>query len=250
MDWLYLNLLLSIQTFLTWCPWLDFFTDSFFLQFIILYTAYLIYSTNNLYFVLFYLFLEIFYIGVFLSVYNLELFTAFLWLTECVIIFISILFLFYLNVYGNINKINFNIYSFKYFGIYFGFFLFSSLISFSHEYEDSGFLDLNLYLYWDDYYEALSNFRLNDTFGLYISYYIINSFEFILIGVLLLLGSVVCVNLNKFSKDFKSFNYYDLLTLFDFFDDFIKFFFLRKQNLVDQENHIPATKMYKKKVKK
>lgn len=86
-----------------------------------MYTIYLIYCTNNLYFVLFYLFLEFFYFGLFLALYNLELFTAFLWLTECVIVFVSILFLFYLNVYGNVNKTNMNIYSFKYFGVYVGF---------------------------------------------------------------------------------------------------------------------------------
>jgi hypothetical protein len=39
---------------------------------------YIIYSTSNLYFVLFYLFIEFFFFGIFLAVYNLELFTAFL----------------------------------------------------------------------------------------------------------------------------------------------------------------------------
>lgn len=86
---------------------------------------YLIYSTNNLYFSLFYLFIIFFYFGVFLSLYNLELFTAFLWLTECVIVFVSILFLFYLNVYGNVNKMNIIIFSFKYYGLFLSFILFS-----------------------------------------------------------------------------------------------------------------------------
>jgi ABC-type transport system involved in multi-copper enzyme maturation permease subunit len=91
---------------------------------------------------------------------------------------------------------------------------------------------------------------MNDIFGLYISYYILNSFEFILIGVLLLIGSIVCVNLNKFNRNLRANNYYELLTLFDFFDDFVKFFFMRKQNLTDQTIHPSATRIFKKKVSK
>ena len=67
------------------------------------------------------MFIIFFLFGLFLSLFNMDLFTAFLWLTECVIVFISILFLFYLNVYGNVNKINLIIYSYKYFGVYLGF---------------------------------------------------------------------------------------------------------------------------------
>lgn len=88
---------------------------------------------------------------------------------------------------------------------------------------------------------------MNDFFSLYLSYYFINSLEFVLLGSLLLYVSLVCVNLNKFNKNFKLNNYYDLFTVFDFFFDFINFFFLRKQNLVDQENHAAATRVFKKK---
>ena len=91
---------------------------------------------------------------------------------------------------------------------------------------------------------------MNDFYGLYISYYIINSLEFILVGLLLLFVSLVCVNLNKFNKNFKLNNYYNLFTIFDFFFDFINFFFLRKQNLVDQENNPSATRVFKKKISK
>jgi len=191
-----------------------------------------------------------FYFGVFLAIYNLELFTAFLWLTECVIVFVSILFLFYLNVYGNVNKLNINIFSFKYYGLYFSFFV-SSLI-FINPSELEYYLPINFenFLLWDNYYEALNNNKMNDLFGIYISYYLINSFEFMVIGLLLLIASLVSVNLNKFNRTIKANNYYDLLTLFDFFDDFVKFIFMRKQNLVDQEISSTSTKMFKKKVTK
>lgn len=208
---------------------------------------YSIYYTNNLYFILFYIFIIFFLFGLFIALYNLELFTAFLWLTECVIVFISVLFLFYLNVYGNIIKINLKIYSFKYFGVYLGFFLLSTWLNILSELELNYFIGFNTYSLWDNFYESLFNSRMNDFFSLYLSYYLINSIEFVLVGLLLLLASLVCVNLNKFNKNYKLNNYYDLFTVFDFFFEFINFFFLRKQNLIDQENHVASTKVFRKK---
>lgn len=231
-------------------PFLNFLNDFFFLQFIILYILYNIYYTNNLYFILFYIFIIFFLIGLFISLYNLELFTAFLWLTECVIVFISVLFLFYLNVYGNIFKINMKIYSFKYLNVYAGFFCLTTLMTFYFELENLFINELNSILIWENYYESLFNSKMNDFYGLYISYYLINSFEFVLIGFLLLFASLVCVNLNKFNKNFKLNNYYDLFTIFDFFFEFVNFFFLRKQNLVNQENSSSSTRVFKKKIKK
>lgn len=246
MDWT--NYILNIINL--WWPWINVLNETFILQFFILYTFYLIYSTNNLYFSLFYVFILFFYFGVFLSIFNLELFTAFLWLTECVIIFVSVLFLFYLNVYGNVNKLNINIFSFKYYGLFFSFFLISFIYISPSELEFYLPEELNSIFLWDDYYEALNNSKMNDLFGLYISYYFINSFEFIIIGLLLLIASVVCVNLNKFNRNIKANNYYELITLFDFFEDFVKFIFMRKQNLVDQAISPTSTKMFKKKVTK
>ena len=246
LDWL--NFFTNIVNI--WWPWINILNESFLIQFLIIYSMYLIYSTNSLYFILFYLFIIFFYFGIFLSIYNLELFTAFLWLTECVIVFVSILFLFYLNVYGNVNKNNNVIYSFKYYGLFLFFIIFSLSLNFNYELENFIYKELQIYFYWDDYYEALFNNKMNDLFGLFISYYYINSFEFIIIGILLLIASLVCVNLNKFTRNVKSNNYYDLLTLFDFFDDFVKFLFLRKQNLVDQTVSSTSTRIFKKKISK
>lgn len=191
-----------------------------------------------------------FYFGLILGFYNLELFTAFLWLTECVIVFISALFLFYLNVYGNLNKINLNLYSFKYLGIVFGFFLLTFFIIFPFNFEFFLPFDLNINYYWDDYYESLNNYLMNDVYGLYNSYYILNSFEFIMIGLLLLFASIICVNLSKFNKNLKINNYYELLTLYDFFNDFVNFLFMRKQNLTNQTISNASTRIFKKKINK
>ena len=211
---------------------------------------YLIYSTNNLYFILFYLFIIFFYFGLFLSLYNLELFTAFLWLTECVIVFVSILFLFYLNVYGNINKNNIIIFSYKYYGLFISLLVTVFMYVNSTEIEFYNYSELFYSIFWDDYYESLWNNKMNDLFGIYISYYIFNSFEFLIVGLLLLIASVVCVNFNKFNRNIKSNNYYELISLFDFFEDFVKFVFLRKQNLLDQSISSSSTRMFKKKISK
>lgn len=182
-----------------------------------------------------------------MSFFNLELFTAFLWLTECVIVFVSVLLLFYLNVFGDSSKINFTFFSFKYFGFFISFFILITVFSQPSEFEF--FIPENFkinYLY-EDYYESLSNDRLNDLFSIFISYYFINSFELVSIGLMLLFASLVCVNLNKFNTNLKLNNYYDFFMLFDFFNDFINFSFLRKQNLVEQTIQKSSVRFFKKK---
>jgi hypothetical protein len=89
---------------------------------------------------------------------------------------------------------------------------------------------------------------MNDLYGLFVSYYYLNSFEFIFIGLILLIGSVICVNLNRITKINKINAYSDLFIIFDFFKDFAKFIFMRKQNLTDQENHPASTRIFKKKI--
>lgn len=244
MDWLELNILFF---FINWWPWVNFFYEDFFLQILVLYTIYLIYFNNNYYYILFYIFIFFFYIGLFLSFYNFDLFTAFLWLTESVIIFISIIFLFYLNIYGNINKLNLVNFSIKYFSLFLIFFLFIVFFVLPSNTEITISNNFDIFFLWDNYYDALLNDFFNDLVCLYLSYYILNSIEFIVIGLLLLFGSVICVNLNKFNLNIKLLNYYNLFVLFDFFKDFIDFFLMRKQNLTKQTKEYSFTKIFKKK---
>lgn len=65
----------------------------------------------------------------------------------------------------------------------------------------------------------------------------------------LLIGSLICVNLNKLNRLNRSMSYSDMFLVFDFFKDFVKFIFMRKQNLVEQENHPASTRIFKKKMK-
>ena len=89
---------------------------------------------------------------------------------------------------------------------------------------------------WDDYYEALANSILNDLTGFFFSFYEFNSFEFLVIGFFLLIGSMVCINLNKYLNNIKNDKYVDFLKLFNIFSDSVNILFLRKQNLIFQEN--------------
>jgi hypothetical protein len=82
---------------------------------------------------------------------------------------------------------------------------------------------------------------------LFLSYYNFNSIEIIIIGLLLLFGSLFCINLFFFVKKFNLSKYNNFLTFFDFFNDFVDYVFLRKQNLHGQNKKEPILKILKKK---
>jgi len=237
----------SIDLINCWWPWLTFFSETWFLQLLMVYLLYLMFSTLNIYYVLLYLFVQIFLFGLFISVIQMELFSGFLWVAECTIIFIALLLLFYLNVEGT--QIRFNLRSYRVyfvFLLFIIFFLFNNFLFISNNefYLPMIFNSIDL---WDDYYEALFNTNMNDFRALTIGYYSINSIEFLMVGLILLVGSVVCVNLNRLQKSIRIFKYSVYFNIFDYFKDFLNFTFMRKQNLMDQ-NSIPAgIRMFKKK---
>ena len=98
----------------------------------------------------------------------------------------------------------------------------------------------------DNYYESIYNNVNNDLFGFSISYYFLNGVEFIFIGFLLLIGSVICVNLYQMNKNIRAQSYANYLSVFNFFTDFTSFLFLRKQNLIKQGNNKASLKVFKK----
>ena len=71
-----------------------------------------------------------------------------------------------------------------------------------------------------------------------------------LIAGVLLIGSLICVQLNKFIKTNKTLNYISFFEIYDFFKDFSKSLFLRKQNLTDQGSAKSSTRSFSKKNKK
>jgi hypothetical protein len=66
---------------------------------------------------------------------------------------------------------------------------------------------------------------------------------------MILVGSIVCVNLNKTIKTNKIQNFDELLTIFNFFKTNLNFVFMRQQNLIDQESQPTGTRIFKKKTK-
>jgi len=233
-----------VYTLFYWWPWVNIIPEVFFVQTIIIYLSYLFFTYNNIYYSLLYIFCNFFFIGISLSILQLELFTAFLWLIECTVIFIFLVLLFYVNIkssktnlFLDFNKANVI--------LYLSFLFFCSFFNFV-EMESHSFLNFNLFYCWDDYYESFHNFVMNDLFGFTISYYIINALSFFLIGFLLLIGSVLCVTLYNYNKNARVQSYGNFLNLFDFFNNFISSIFLRKQNIFKQGNTIASTKLFSK----
>ena len=232
---------------LGWWPWTTFWNDVWFLQFFILYLLYLVFVNSNLYYTLLYLFIEIIYVGLYIGLLQFELFTGFLWVLEGTIIFIALLLLFHLNTDGFELKNNLKINKYLYIITIFFFFIFISKYYFFSELEFTKLQIFNNFELWDNFYLMLYNINLNDFKLLYLSYYNLNSFEFLSIGWLLLIGSLGCVNLNRSQKFFKLREYYGFLKKLVYYKDFVDMSFIRKQNLNFQTFKKPNIKVFKKK---
>jgi len=125
--------------------------------------------------------------------------------------------------------------------------LYLVLVNYYSDSDGLSIVDMSFYGILDNYYEAYLNNITNDLFGFSLSYYFINGVEFLLIGFLLLVGSVVCVNLYLMNKNIRTQGVNNYLTLFNFYLDFTNFIFLRKQNLIKQGNNKASLKLFKKK---
>ena len=193
-----------------------------------------------------YLFIQIFFFGVYLAVANLEFFTGFLWVIEGTIIFIFLLLLLYVNFKGYINSYDMNIFFFNK-SIYFITILLFSIFFYNtcESYLTNNFI---VSFFWDDYYESIYNTNMNEFTQLLLSYYSFNSLGFVIIGLILLIGSVVCVSLFKVNKNYRLYTYNSFFAFFSFFTDIVNYNFIRKQNLNNQNMGVPSTKIFKKKI--
>merc|ERR1712045_1067945 len=70
----------------------------------------------------------------------------------------------------------------------------------------------------------------------------------ILIGIILLMGSVACVNLFKSTQLNNAVQYDAFFKLFTLLVDFIDYVFMRKQNLMKQTASVSSSKVFRKKV--
>ena len=228
--------------FLVWQPWINFFSDVWVLQVLIFYILLLLFFTKNNYYLVFYLFLEVLFFGLYIALIQGELFTAFLWVIEFTLIFIVIIFLVYLNVEG----FSFQIYSNFFF--FFFLFIFFYILNFYYLNTDQNILNFFQTIYlWDDYYEAFSNKIINDFSVLTISYYSFNNIELLVFGILLLVGSIICINLNKIQKKIKLSTLIKAKIKLKFFFKRFNFFFIKKQSLKKQSVKKPNIRMFKKK---
>jgi len=235
---------------INWWPWLNLLSDSFLVQFLLIYTLYIFYISKNIFYSVFYFFLAILFFGLVLCLYQVELFVGFLWLVECVVVFALFLLLFFFKTTGTWS----NLFSHVYYYIYGGISLiilciiyYSVSISFL---ENTACILLNFTDFWDNYYEALKNSNINDFTGFLISYYTYNSLELIIMGFLILIASLICVNLNKIVQKTRIQNTDDFLKIFNFFKNFVNFIFMRQQNLTNQAAQIPTSRIFKKKLNK
>lgn len=224
----------------------DWFSDVTIVQCFILYVFYLFTVSKNTYYMLSYTFVQMALFGFFLAIIQMEIFTAFLWLTELVVLLVFLFLILNTDPSGsNSNKDTFN-QNKKVLLI-----LFLILVSFLNCYfifSESQSVSLFLTsILWDDYYEAINNINMNDLYGVYISFYILNALETILIGFVLLFASMIAVNLNSLLKKNKSVNYVSFSYLYDYFKYINSIIFMRKQNLVNQENSKESTRSFKKK---
>ena len=191
-----------------------------------------------------YTFINFFLVGVYLSIFQIELFSAFLWLVECSVLFVFLLLLFFLNIKGSYSYTTSLNYNFLFVVVLILYFILLNQYSDS---DSTSLIDISVYGMLDNYYESLFNGIGNDLFGFSLSYYFINGVEFIFIGFLLLIGSVICVSLFQMNKNIRAQSYNTYLSIFNFFIDFTSFFFLRKQNLIKQGNNKASLKIFKKK---
>ena len=89
---------------------------------------------------------------------------------------------------------------------------------------------------------------MNDFSILLVAYYSVNSLELIIVGFILLIGSVVCVNLHKINKNTNVESFSNFFSFFNFFKDSVNFIFTRKQNLHNQNIYTPSSKIFNKKL--
>jgi len=241
------NILNNTFTIITsWWPWFYGIDDIFLLQVFVLYTILIIFKCNSVYYALLYTFLNFFLLGVVLAIFQVELFTAFLWLVECSVLFIFLLLLFYVNVKGFSKNLFCNIQNI----LIVMFLLFLTNIILLIPKHGVG-LNLNLiyeniFSAIDNYYESVYNPINNDLVGLFLSFYTINHVELIIVGFILLVGSVVCITLYNLNRSTREQNYSSYLHIFDFFNDLNTSSFIRRQNIVKQGNAKANTKIFKK----
>lgn len=225
--------------FYFWFPWVSFFNLNWFIQILFIYNFLLFMSSTNVFLGLVYFFFLIILFSTSLSLFQMELFSGFLIVIEFTVIFIFLVFLFFLNVENNNFKVNlWYSYFFLYFFLYFIVNVIINLTDFFFFY-----LNNSNFFIFENYFEANNNFNMNDFIAIFLNYYSFNVISFIIICTLLLIGSIICVNLNKINYFFKNIEIFRKKKKINIGS----FFFFRRQNLINQANFNSNIRIIKKK---
>jgi len=184
-------------------------------------------------------------LSVTLGILQLDLFLGFFLVIELSVIFVSVILLFFLNPKGldyapNLLKINYSYLS-----------LFPLLLVFLVtpylNLNECYFFNFNYAYIWFNCYESIRFLVKNDFLSLFFSYYIYNSVTFIIVGLILFVGSLICITLNVKvlgSKKAKSLKY---MTSFKELNLFSSFSFMRRQDLNVQAHANMSIKIVSKK---
>jgi hypothetical protein len=167
----------------------------------------------------------------------------FLWLTECIVTFSLFLTAFF--IFSVIYKqVAVSVQSVNHF-LAFIFVIFLSWLQITAD-ESEQILRVSLFIenYWLNYYELINNFCDNDFFVLFLNFYRLNFVEFLILGFLLLLGSVITIFMFRLLLAFEQKNY---PTFLNFVRNNPYFIFLRKQNFFLQGLQGAVTKKFGKK---
>lgn len=202
-------------------------------------------TSKNTYYSLLYLFVELVLLGIFICLYQMELFSGFLWVAEGTVVLVFLILLIYLNAEG-FERSNFLLISWAGWFIVLGVLGAACLVNISQIETQSYFL-IEYVVVWDDFYEALNNQNMNDFSLLFISYYNVNSFEFILFAILLFVGTMVCVCIFKGMYSYRYINLSHFFSGLDLFQNKIYYNFLRQQNLHKQGMMPASSRIMKKK---
>jgi hypothetical protein len=229
-----------------WLPWISLWNEAWVVQLMVILVFYFMLFSANAYNTLFYLFLQLFITGLQLSFYQVELFTAFLWVVELTVILVCLLLLFFLNVSGLRPYFKINLFSNLLAIFFIVILIIAAYIYGGADTEGTTFILAQAFYIWEDYYEALLLVASNDVASLSVSYYSINNLELVLVGFLLLIGSVICVNLNKYQRGDKNSKVSGDMTLLNIFNHLANSVFVRKQNMVSQNILKASLNIFKK----
>lgn len=203
---------------------------------------------TNPFSVLYHFFILTFFIGIVISINQLEFFTGFLYVLEITVVFVMLIMFFFFNFKGSLSfKIN------EFLSLWPIFFSIVYSIP-TVSYEEEGLLPISFQtsFLWDNYYESLNQHIMNDFAGLFISYYIVNSLELIIIGFMLFLGSIVVVSLYSTISLSKRISFNLITSFLTSYTKLYETLFLRLQSLSyqsyrsDSLKHVlPKSRNYK-----